>query len=111
MNQLGSSLHAGDAVPFQRGGKYRGKLNITVSGTAAAKIEIGAYGTVARPIISGSAAVTNWTVHNGNVQRAAITQPVKHVFVNGQLMTLTRYPGRACCGCAGAPAPPASLPS
>lgn len=92
VNQLGSSLQAGDAVLFQRGGKYRGKLNITVSGTAAAKIEIGAYGTGARPIISGSAAVTNWTVHNGNIWRAAIAQPVKHVFVNGQLMTLARYP-------------------
>jgi hypothetical protein len=92
VNQISSSLQPGDKVLFQRGGTYRGKLTISSNGTAAAKIEVGAYGTGARPIIKGSVAVVNWTNHSGNIWRAPISQSVKHVYVNGQLMTIARYP-------------------
>ncbi|MEO8589860.1 MAG: right-handed parallel beta-helix repeat-containing protein, partial [Flavobacteriales bacterium] len=92
VNQVGSSLQAGDQVLFQSGGTYRGKLTISSSGTSAAKIVIGAYGTGAQPVISGSVAVNSWTAYSGNIWRAPVAQAVKHVFVNGTLMTLARYP-------------------
>ncbi|HEY0979123.1 MAG TPA: right-handed parallel beta-helix repeat-containing protein, partial [Flavobacteriales bacterium] len=92
VNQLGSQLHAGDKVLFQRGGTFRGKLTISVSGTAANKIEFGAYGNGNAPVISGSIPVTGWTVHSGNIWKADVGQKVQYVFYNGQLMTLARFP-------------------
>ena len=92
VNQIGSSLQPGDKILFQRDGLYRGKLTISSNGTAAAKIEVGAYGTGALPVISGSIAVSGWTVHNGNIWRAQVGQALKHVFVNGQVMQMARFP-------------------
>lgn len=92
VNQIASSLQPGDKVLFQKGGTYRGKLTISSNGNASSYIEIGAYGSGARPVISGSVAVTNWTVHSGNIWRAAMAQAPKQVYVNGQLMTIARFP-------------------
>ena len=92
VNQISFSLVAGDRILFQRGGTYRGKLNINGSGTAASYIEVGAYGTGDQPIISGSVAVTGWTQHSGNIWRAPMTQLVRHIYVDGALQTIARFP-------------------
>lgn len=92
VNQLSYGLQPGDRVLFQRGGTYRGELNIGSSGTSGQPITIGAYGSGASPIISGSTLVTGWTIHQGNIWKASVAQPVKYVFVGGQRMTLARYP-------------------
>lgn len=92
VNQISSSLQPGDKVLFQKGGSYRGKLTISSNGSAASYIEIGAYGTGARPVISGSVAVTGWTVHSGNIWRAPVSQAPKQVYVDGQLMNIARFP-------------------
>ncbi|MCC6938766.1 MAG: T9SS type A sorting domain-containing protein [Flavobacteriales bacterium] len=92
VNQISGSLQPGDKVLFQRGGLFRGKLTISSSGTAANKIEVGAYGSGDQPVISGSIAVANWTVQSGNIWRAPVSQAVKQVYVNGQLMEIARYP-------------------
>lgn len=86
------SLQAGDAIRFERGGTYRGEFIIPSSGTSSQKIEVGAYGTGALPVISGSDLVTGWTQQSGNIWRATVSGTVKYVFVDGQLMTLARYP-------------------
>ncbi len=92
VNQVAGQLQPGDQVLFQRGGLFRGKLTVTASGTDGNRITIGAYGTGDAPVISGSVVVTGWTVHNGNIWRAPFTQAMKHLYVNGQLQTLARYP-------------------
>ena len=92
VNTLSSALLPGDQVLFQRGGTFRGTLNINCSGSASQFITIGAYGTGALPIISGSTSVTNWTVHSGNIYRAQVGQLVTQVYVAGSRMTLARYP-------------------
>ncbi|HEY0976536.1 MAG TPA: right-handed parallel beta-helix repeat-containing protein [Flavobacteriales bacterium] len=92
LNQLSSAFQPGDRILFLRGGVFRGKLNILSSGTATNRIEIGAYGTGAEPVLSGSRQVTGWTVHSGNIWKANVGQKVYNVFHNGQLMTLARYP-------------------
>ncbi|MBX2977856.1 MAG: right-handed parallel beta-helix repeat-containing protein [Flavobacteriales bacterium] len=86
------SLQPGDGIRFERGGTYRGELSLPVSGTSSQKITVGAYGTGPKPIISGSAQVTNWTLHSGNIWRASVSGQVKYVYVNGQQMTLARFP-------------------
>ncbi|MBK8500548.1 MAG: T9SS type A sorting domain-containing protein [Flavobacteriales bacterium] len=92
VNQISSSMQPGDKVLFQKGGTYRGKLTISSNGSASSYIEIGSYGSGAKPVISGSVAVTNWTQHNGNIWRAALTQRPKQVYVAGALMTIARFP-------------------
>ncbi|HRD54637.1 MAG TPA: right-handed parallel beta-helix repeat-containing protein, partial [Flavobacteriales bacterium] len=91
-NQLSSSFQPGDRILFQRGGVFRGKLNIQNSGNATAFIEVGSYGTGAQPIISGSVAVTGWTIHSGNIWKAPVSQALKHVFVDGGLQEIARFP-------------------
>ena len=91
-NQISFNYLPGDKILFQRGGEYRGKLLINSNGNANAYIEVGAYGTGAQPIISGSVAVTGWTLHSGNIWKAPLTQVPKHIFVNGALQTLARFP-------------------
>ena len=92
VNTISSALQPGDQVLFQRGGTYRGTLNIASSGTSAAPITIGAYGTGADPIISGSTTVTGWTVYSGNIWKAPVTGAVNHVYSNSTRQTLCRYP-------------------
>lgn len=92
VNQLGAGLNAGDQVLFQRGGVYRGKLTISDSGTPGSPMVVGAYGTGADPVITGSVAVTGWTVYSGNIWQATVAQDVKYVYYDGALQTLARYP-------------------
>ncbi len=92
VNQLGAGLNAGDQVLFQRGGLYRGKLTISDSGTSGSPMQVGAYGTGADPIISGSVAVTGWTAYSGNIWQATVSQDVKYVYYDGSMQTLARYP-------------------
>ncbi|HRH37380.1 MAG TPA: right-handed parallel beta-helix repeat-containing protein, partial [Flavobacteriales bacterium] len=92
VNAMGTTLHAGDQVLFQRGGMWREKLNVPNSGTTAAKITFGAYGTGTDPIISGSVAVTGWTLHTGNIWKATVSSKVKQVYFNGTLQVLARFP-------------------
>lgn len=92
VNSMGSSLHAGDQVLFLRGGLWREKLSVPNSGTTAAKITFGAYGSGSEPVISGSVLVTGWTLHSGNIWKATVASTVKQVYFNGSLQTLARYP-------------------
>lgn len=92
VNQLGTGITAGSQILFQRGGTYRGRLNINGSGTTSNKITIGAYGSGADPIISGSELVTGWTLHSGNIWKATVSSNVKQVYFNGGRMELARFP-------------------
>ncbi|MBL7951520.1 MAG: right-handed parallel beta-helix repeat-containing protein [Flavobacteriales bacterium] len=92
VQQLSTTAVAGDQVLFQRGGTYVGQLTWSTSGTSAANIIIGSYGTGNLPVISGATTVTNWTAHSGSIYKASVSQAVKYVFVNGALQTLARYP-------------------
>lgn len=78
----------GHTFLFQRGDVFRGE--ITANGKS---ITYGAYGTGERPVIKGSFVITNWTwdaAHNCYV--ADNTNTIRHLFVNGELMRIARYP-------------------
>jgi hypothetical protein len=57
----GSSFRPGDQILFKRGGVWREQLTIPSSGVAGNPITYGAYGSGAKPIITGADTVTNWT--------------------------------------------------
>ena len=92
MTQSIFSLQPGDQILFKRSGTYSGRLEIPLSGTASQPITIGAFGSGNTPIISGGVVVTNWTVYQGNIWKATVTEDVKFLFSGGQLQTLARYP-------------------
>lgn len=92
LQQVSANLQPGDQILFQRGGTYPGHFTVNSNGSAAQPIVIGSYGSGALPIISGSVEVTGWTVHQGNIWKASVAQPVKYVHIGNELMTLARYP-------------------
>ncbi|TAF44141.1 MAG: T9SS C-terminal target domain-containing protein [Sphingobacteriales bacterium] len=79
----------GDIILFRRGDTFRGALDVP-----KAACQYGAYGLGANPIISGATVVTGWTQHNGNIYKATLngTKVPNHLFVNGNLITIARYP-------------------
>ncbi len=90
--QVTQTMQPGDMMLFERGGLYPGKLNLNASGSAAAPIIFGAYGSGPDPIISGGVPVSGWTPYQGNIWRASFSQAPKYVIVNGTPMTLARHP-------------------
>jgi len=94
LNQVTFSIVAGDQILFQRGGTYRGSINVAAYGTPTAPVTVGAYGTGVAPVISGSRLVSGWSQYSGNVWKAYIGAGLnmKYLFMNGQIMTLARYP-------------------
>ncbi|WP_319480696.1 LamG-like jellyroll fold domain-containing protein [uncultured Draconibacterium sp.] len=56
----------GDQILFDRGGQWYGTINLTVSGSSGNPIEIGAYGTGAKPILSGFTTITSGWTNEGN---------------------------------------------
>src|SRR5438309_9195838 len=53
LNAIFSILQPGDKVLFKRGDSFYGSIVIKKSGTSSAPITFGAYGSGAKPIITG----------------------------------------------------------
>jgi parallel beta-helix repeat protein len=86
---------AGNRVLFNRGDSFYGTLTIAGSGTAATPIFIGAYGTGAKPIITGLTTLTGWTSYAGNSNIKQMTIGVGNVevvTVNGVPTGRGRWP-------------------
>jgi parallel beta-helix repeat protein len=58
----GASFSPGDSILFKRGCTWREQLTVPSSGSAGLPITFGAYGTGAKPIISGADLVTTWAL-------------------------------------------------
>jgi hypothetical protein len=62
-----ANLQPGDSVLLKRGDTFSGSLSLTRSGLAGAPLVVGAYGSGARPVISGTAPLTNWVSVGGGI--------------------------------------------
>lgn len=86
-----STFNSGDSVLFKRGETFYGKIIVPSSG-----IKFGAYGTGAKPIITGLTQVSSWTSLGGNIwESAAITTSLTSmnmVTVNDVFTPRGRYP-------------------
>jgi parallel beta-helix repeat protein len=96
---------SGDKIFFKRGEVFRGEIK---SYKIQPNLSFGAYGTGDNPVISGSLPITKWkpTTHGAlpaNVYEADVSSLItvdakgnentlEHLFVNGELMTIARYP-------------------
>ncbi|GAB3643136.1 PA14 domain-containing protein [Spirosoma arcticum] len=88
-------LQPGDQVLLRRGDTFRGELLIRQSGSAAQPIVIDAYGTGAKPVLSGSEPLTNWTNLRNNRWQATCsgcTDRVTGLYRNNSALPLGRYP-------------------
>jgi len=92
VNQSSFSFGPGDNILFERGGTYRGRIIVQQSGSAGTPISFGAYGSGPKPIISGSLPISGWTMYSGNIWQASFLGPIDHLYSNGTLQTLARFP-------------------
>jgi uncharacterized repeat protein (TIGR02059 family) len=67
VNSTFSIMKPGDRILFNRGNIFYGTLKISKSGLAGSPIVISAYGTGAKPIITGFTAVSTWTNLGSNI--------------------------------------------
>ena len=94
LNSFFSSLLAGDSVLFKRGEIYTGTITPSKSGTSSSAIIIGAYGTGAKPIISGFTTVSSWVNEGNGIYSKSITvsSPPNIVAIDGFNKPLGRFP-------------------
>ncbi|HEY9363054.1 MAG TPA: right-handed parallel beta-helix repeat-containing protein, partial [Chitinophagaceae bacterium] len=96
VNSYFSSLQPGDRVLLNRGDVFYGSITVNKSGTSGAPITIGAYGSGAKPVITGFTTVTSWNDLGGNIwesSNAVSTLPYTNmVTVNGVNTAMGRYP-------------------
>lgn len=95
LNAIFASLNPGDVVLLKRGDTFYGTLTPNQSGTAAAPITIGAYGSGAKPLISGFTTLTGWVAVGGGKyesHNSALGSTVTMVSFNGAPQAMGRYP-------------------
>jgi hypothetical protein len=87
----GVTFMPGDTVFLRSGDTFRGTLTINQGGSSLAPLVITAYGSGARPVISGAVEVTGWS-STGAVRTATLGLEAHGLFANGNEQPLARYP-------------------
>ncbi len=87
---------AGDQILFNRGETFYGSLTIKASGSSGSPITFGAYGSGAKPIITGFKAITSWTNLGSNIWESSSSVSslsyTNMVTVNSVNTPMGRYP-------------------
>jgi parallel beta-helix repeat protein len=90
-----------DSILFKRGEIFRGAISLKKSPIG---ITFSAYGSGDKPILAGSVQITGWTktshpaldssvVYEADVSGLPLSENgIEHLFVDGELMTIARYP-------------------
>lgn len=87
------TLQAGDSVLFETGETFVGEIVVPASGTNQDPIVYASYGNLSKPVISGCTPVNGtWTNDGGGQYHIDIAEPVHQLFLDGEPMTLARYP-------------------
>lgn len=95
LNSYMNSLQPGDSILFKRGEVFYGSISITKSGTAGLPIVFAAYGTGAKPEISGLSTLTGWISKGTNLWEADCPlggSSVKNLLLNNVPQQIGRYP-------------------
>ncbi|MGE5318134.1 MAG: right-handed parallel beta-helix repeat-containing protein, partial [Chloroflexota bacterium] len=95
LNASMSSLQPGDSILFKCNDTFNGQIYISTSGTDSKNIYFGSYGSGKKPVISGTAAVTNWVQTKTNIWEATCTDcgsKVSNFFINGIPQQIGRWP-------------------
>ena len=94
LNSVFSSIPAGSTIFFNRGDSFYGSVTINKSGTSGNPITLSAYGTGAKPIITGFTTITGWTNEGGGIYSKVITSDAltNMVTLDGKQVAMGRYP-------------------
>ncbi len=95
VNSSFSIIAAGDSILFRRGDVFYGALVIGKSGSSGKPIVISAYGTGAKPVISGFTKLTSWTLASTGIYQASIPAAKSSlimVALNDKPQAFGRYP-------------------
>ncbi|MFV0268843.1 MAG: right-handed parallel beta-helix repeat-containing protein [Draconibacterium sp.] len=88
----GRTFSPGDQILFNRGDEWVGTISVTSRGSSGSPIVYGAYGTGAKPVITGGQKITGWEKHSGNIYKASVDRAVSQVFINGDEVPVSRHP-------------------
>jgi hypothetical protein len=101
LNSFSPNLLAGDAVLFNRGETFYGSIKISNSrelygfnvGNSTSPITIGAYGSGAKPIITGLQTISDWNHIGGGIYETNLNQEsLNLVTFQGNLQPIGRWP-------------------
>jgi len=95
VNASMGSIEPGESILFRRGDTFYGTINITKSGTSGNPITFGAYGTGAKPIITGFTTITSgWTNEGNGIYSRDISadQQTNMVLIDGSQYGMGRWP-------------------
>ena len=97
LNSFSANFEPGDHILFKRGETFSGSITINKSGSDNAPIVFSAYGTGAKPVITGLVTLTNWTPTSGHSGVYECSDPslgknVNILLLNNALQQLGRYP-------------------
>jgi parallel beta-helix repeat protein len=83
----------GDKILFKRGDTFYGALIISNSGSSDNPITIGAYGTGAKPIITGLQTLSSWVDNGGGIYKVSFSKSrLEVVSFNGSPQGMGRWP-------------------
>lgn len=84
----------GDNIYFRRGDEWYGTLTPKAEGNWVNPITYGAYGTGARPVITGFVTITGWVNEGNGIYSKAITSDTatNMVTINNNVQAMGRYP-------------------
>ena len=77
------SFNPGDVVYFRRGGLWREMLEPMVGGSPSYQLTFATYGDGQAPIISGSDVVNGWSLAEGQIYDAPLSQKPNNVYSDG----------------------------
>ena len=90
------TLSQGDNILFRRGDTFYGSLTINQSGSEESPIFLGAYGTGAKPIITGFTTLSSWSNLGSNIWESTSAVSTltncNMVVINGVNTPMGRYP-------------------
>ena len=94
LNSFFSSLAVGDSVLFKRGDTFYGSIIVSNSGTSSSPITLGAFGTGAKPIITGLQTIAGWTNTGGGIYSKVVTveSSPNLLLIEGVQYAMGRYP-------------------
>ena len=96
LNSFFTLLQPGDSILFKRDDIFYGNITIGKSGALGSPIVLSAYGSGAKPIITGFSTVSTWTNLGGNIYEStsaiSTLSTARVVTINGVNTPMGRYP-------------------
>lgn len=94
VNSVFGTVSPGNSILFNRGDTFYGTITVNKSGASGSPILIGAYGSGAKPVITGFTNISGWTNEGGGIYSKVISSAgqTNMVTIDGVQYAMGRYP-------------------